>query len=218
MNPRQATVATVLHQPLIDAWWIEPVRHGEFRIDQPFLDLPNVIASPHNSAQAEGAHDISLRRAVENCRRALTGEAPLHVIVGTLRGVPVQSTGIDAGGEAEVPDQVVKQRPLLHDFPTGHVDENGIFLHARVAKPHGIDFEVLKGIEVLEKRRMGFVRKTVVPIRVPRAGNQDQNDVLQSLSYPDVHGTQEKSAHWRRLHIVGNAAAHSVVVQCCGGD
>ena len=64
----------------IDAWWIEPVRHGEFRIDQPFLDLPNVIASPHNSAQGAGAHDISLRRAVENCRRALTGETPLHVI------------------------------------------------------------------------------------------------------------------------------------------
>src|SRR5467141_2326743 len=64
----------------IDAWWIEPVRHGEFRIDQPFLDLPNVIASPHNSAQGAGAHDISLRRAVENCRRALTGETPLHVL------------------------------------------------------------------------------------------------------------------------------------------
>jgi phosphoglycerate dehydrogenase-like enzyme len=64
----------------IDAWWIEPVRHGAFRIDQPFLDLPNVIASPHNSAQGGDAHDISLRRAVENCRRALTGEAPLHVI------------------------------------------------------------------------------------------------------------------------------------------
>jgi phosphoglycerate dehydrogenase-like enzyme len=64
----------------IDAWWIEPVRHGEFRIDQPFLDLPNVIASPHNSGQGGDAHDIALRRAVENCRRALIGEAPLHVI------------------------------------------------------------------------------------------------------------------------------------------
>jgi phosphoglycerate dehydrogenase-like enzyme len=64
----------------IDAWWVEPVRHGQFRIDQPFLDLANGIASPHNSAQGDGAHDISLRRAVENCRRALTGEAPLHLI------------------------------------------------------------------------------------------------------------------------------------------
>jgi phosphoglycerate dehydrogenase-like enzyme len=64
----------------IDAWWVEPVRHGEFRIDQPFLELPNVIGSPHNSAQGTGAHDVSLRRAVENCRRALSGERLLHVI------------------------------------------------------------------------------------------------------------------------------------------
>jgi phosphoglycerate dehydrogenase-like enzyme len=72
----------------IDAWWIEPVRHGAFRIDQPFLDLPNVIASPHNSAQGTGAHDISLRRAVQNCRRALIGEAPLHIIGPDERLMP----------------------------------------------------------------------------------------------------------------------------------
>ena len=64
----------------IDACWIEPVRHGGFRMDQPFLDSPNVVASPHNSAQGTGAHDINLCRAVENCRRALAGGTPLHII------------------------------------------------------------------------------------------------------------------------------------------
>lgn len=64
----------------IDAWWVEPVRHGRFAMSHPFLDLPNVIDSPHNSAGGGVWRDVSLRRAVANCRRALLGETPLHLI------------------------------------------------------------------------------------------------------------------------------------------
>ena len=64
----------------IDAWWIEPVRHRRFAMGFPFLDLPNVIGSPHNSAGGGVWRDVSLRRAVANCRRALLGEPPLHLI------------------------------------------------------------------------------------------------------------------------------------------
>jgi glycerate dehydrogenase len=64
----------------IDAWWVEPVRHGRFEMHFPFLDLPNVIASPHNSAAGGSGRVTGIRRAVLNCVRALTGETPLHLI------------------------------------------------------------------------------------------------------------------------------------------
>ena len=64
----------------IDAWWVEPVRHGRFTMGYPFLDLPNVIGSPHNSAGGGVWRDVSLRRAIANCRRAILGETPLNLI------------------------------------------------------------------------------------------------------------------------------------------
>jgi phosphoglycerate dehydrogenase-like enzyme len=64
----------------IDAWWIEPVRHRRFAMEHPFLDLSNVIGSPHNSAGGGIWRDVSLRGAVANCRRAILGETPLNLI------------------------------------------------------------------------------------------------------------------------------------------
>ncbi len=64
----------------IDAWWIEPVRHDVFRLDHPFMSLPNVVGSPHNSASVPGMTEAALRRAVTNIRRVLAGEMPHSIL------------------------------------------------------------------------------------------------------------------------------------------
>ena len=63
----------------LDAWWIEPVRHGTFEMRHDFLSLPNVIGSPHNSAMTGGALLGSARRAAENVRRHLSGEGARYI-------------------------------------------------------------------------------------------------------------------------------------------
>ena len=38
----------------LDVWWQEPARGTPFRAGHPFVELPNVIGSPHNSGTVAG--------------------------------------------------------------------------------------------------------------------------------------------------------------------
>ena len=64
----------------IDAWWVEPFRHGELRIDYPFFDLPNVLGSPHNSPRAPDGNSKSVQHAAQNIARFIRGETPAGLI------------------------------------------------------------------------------------------------------------------------------------------
>jgi hypothetical protein len=88
----------------IDKWWVEPVRHGQFAMGHPFLNLPNVIGSPHNSA-GDGAWRDEYRRAVQNCRRAILARRR-----GTLSA---PTSGCSDKGRRAHPDQGVNIQRLV---------------------------------------------------------------------------------------------------------
>ena len=64
----------------IDAWWQEPRGQGAFATRQPFLKLPNVIGSPHNSAMVAGSLTEAAARATDNVVRHLRGEPVRNLV------------------------------------------------------------------------------------------------------------------------------------------
>ncbi len=64
----------------IESWWIEPFSHGEFRTNYPFLDLPNFLGCPHNSAKVPGMMLEATRCALANVVRYLKQE-PIQGLV-----------------------------------------------------------------------------------------------------------------------------------------
>jgi phosphoglycerate dehydrogenase-like enzyme len=64
----------------IDAWWVEPHGSGEFRVDHPFFELPNLLGSPHNSGILPGVEEEATRRAAANVLRFLRGEPVTGVV------------------------------------------------------------------------------------------------------------------------------------------
>jgi phosphoglycerate dehydrogenase-like enzyme len=64
----------------IDAWWTEPFRSGHFEMEFPFLDLPNVLGSPHNSAIVQDSLLKAAGQAAENVRRFIRGEKVKGII------------------------------------------------------------------------------------------------------------------------------------------
>ena len=64
----------------IDTWWEEPLRGGPFRMAFPFLELPNVIGSPHNSALTAHVIADAARQAAQNIKRFLHGENVIGIV------------------------------------------------------------------------------------------------------------------------------------------
>src|SRR5436853_2896076 len=64
----------------IDTWWEEPLRGGPFHTGYPFLELPNVLGSPHNSALDSHVILVAARQAVENVKHFLEGERVMGIV------------------------------------------------------------------------------------------------------------------------------------------
>jgi phosphoglycerate dehydrogenase-like enzyme len=58
----------------LESWWVEPLRHGSFKLEYPLTQLPNVLASPHNSSIVPGVMDQAMEKVVRNVQHYITGK------------------------------------------------------------------------------------------------------------------------------------------------
>jgi len=58
----------------LESWWVEPLRHGSFKLEYPLTQLPNVLASPHNSSIVPGVMDQAMEKVVTNVQHYITGK------------------------------------------------------------------------------------------------------------------------------------------------
>lgn len=64
-----------------DVWWKEPTwGGGDFALDYPFLELPNIVGSPHNSNRCENDMENATRAAAANVAAFFRGEKISGVI------------------------------------------------------------------------------------------------------------------------------------------
>jgi phosphoglycerate dehydrogenase-like enzyme len=57
----------------IDVWWKYPAPGGAFAQNFPFLELSNVLGSPHNADSVPESHELAVENAVQNIERYLKG-------------------------------------------------------------------------------------------------------------------------------------------------
>lgn len=64
----------------LDVWWKEPMSHGKFELDFPFLELKNVLASPHNSGIVQGQEYYAFLKALENVKKWMIRVEPDNLV------------------------------------------------------------------------------------------------------------------------------------------
>jgi glyoxylate/hydroxypyruvate/2-ketogluconate reductase len=72
-----AVLASALHEKKIAAAALD-VFEGEPALNSAYLDLPNVVLTPHIGSATLSSRQAMVRTAMENCLAALRGEAPRH--------------------------------------------------------------------------------------------------------------------------------------------